>query len=899
MWKIQSHVGKIGKVRVSKISLKILVFVLVGIVSITAVFSYMSDRVIRSVYNDFFNDKTLLINRIVASQIEGDDLLSYIDALRRDREFQKRQIEFYQARQKLIELEETETDDQGEKAAAEEQIRLFYQEAAKFKDANYFRIQKQLDELCAVSDVKYLYIFADTGVPGMYTYIFDARASRDSDATSSGAISMKIDADDIGTVDVIEEFAGADSVFATKRQLSHAEYEAHQLYGVLYFTYAPLFDSAGNVVAVVGTDIDLSEMNRQIETMAKVNLATALIGSCLFILLFYPILRRVIVKPIVALRETASRIADGHIYTDVPAWLSGRNDEMGLLGKALSDMTQVFQHMLTDTRQLFEAAIAGRLDVRNDPSSFKGDVARVVRQINDTLDIVGIYFDSMPEALFILDPRLELVFKNKRASRLFDGLGVADIVRRVLSAENSDTAELTAKWNEALRSGFHTASAWLTTPEAETCFAFTCCDLILNGIKRGTLVIAADITDLMREKARAQSANEAKDDFLSRVSHELRSPMNIIIGMAKLGLKELKSESKNSDETASRAVERLESIVSASDHLLSIINDMLDMSHIEAGEVEIKRARFDLREVVADCCNLLKPQAEEKRIDFTYRVSPDIDANVLGDVSRVSQVLVHLLTNAVKFTEEGGRVTLLALPVEQEGEKGAFSKVSFSVEDTGIGMSEEFMEKIFVPFEQEDQYIQRRHQGVGLGLSICHRLVALMGGVITAVSTPGVGSVFTFTLPLPRVAESEPIGGADSPEETGDLVYDFSGVRMLLVDDIELNRTILREILADTRIDVTEASDGAEALKLFEESEEGHFHIVFMDVQMPNMDGYQATDAIRALNRKDAAVPVMAMTANAMRKDVEQALAHGMNGHLSKPIDIDACLRAIADAVTR
>jgi CheY-like chemotaxis protein len=218
-------------------------------------------------------------------------------------------------------------------------------------------------------------------------------------------------------------------------------------------------------------------------------------------------------------------------------------------------------------------------------------------------------------------------------------------------------------------------------------------------------------------------------------------------------------------------------------------------------------------------------------------------------------------------------------------------------------MSEEFMRKIFTPFEQEDRYIRRRYQGTGLGLSICHRLVTLMGGVISVSSAPNAGSVFTFTLPFERAEETGPAGGAilaDADFGGVEFSHDFAGARMLLADDIELNRMILREILADTQIEVTEASDGEEALKLFEASGEGHFDIVFMDIQMPNMDGYQAASAIRSLNRKDAAsVVIMAMTANAMQKDVDQALAHGMNGHLAKPVDVEACLRAIAEALGR
>jgi signal transduction histidine kinase/ActR/RegA family two-component response regulator/HAMP domain-containing protein len=908
MQKIRSWLNKLDR-----ISLKVLIFMLAAIVSLTAVFSYTSGRVVQTIYYDFFNDKTQLISRIVAAQINGDELLSYIDALRSDEAFKERQLDFYRAREELIELEKAEADseddlyDPTKLDAVRDRMRQFHREAARFKDANYFRIRKQLDALSAVSYVKYLYIFADTGIPGMYTYIFDARASRES---GEGDENLAVDADDIGTIDTVDEFTGAETVFATKRQMAAAQYEVNDVYGVLYFTYAPLFDSEGNVAAVLGTDIDLSEMNRQIDVMTLTNVTTALFGSCFFILFFYTMMQRIVIRPIVALTDTAAHIEDGRIYTGVPEWILKKNDEMGLLGKALAAMTKVFQEMLTDTKQLFDAASMGRLDARSDPSPFKGDVAQVICQINDTLDIVAIYFESIPEVLFILSPRLELVFRNKRSSCLFDRLSTAEIVREILSADGFYDADadknagsddrLIARWNEALRPGFYTASVCLTTPEAGNCYTFTCCDLILNGTKRGTLVVASDVTDLMREKAKAQSASVAKDEFLSRVSHELRSPMNVIVGMAQLGLKDLSQGETGADakadvnEKLARIRERFEKIDSSSAHLLSIINDMLDMSRIEAGEIEIRHVPFDLRETVAACCDSLRSQAEKKHLEFTCRIAPEVERDVVGDGFRVLQILVNLLTNAVKFTEEGGRVTLSVWPNRPFYPEDENLEIVFSVEDTGVGMSQEFMQKIFTPFEQEDRYIQRRYQGTGLGLSICHRLVTRMGGAITAVSEPNSGSTFTFTLPFARA------GAADSaPPETFD-AYDFSGARMLLADDIELNRVIIREILADTHIDITEASDGAEALKLFETSEEGYFHIIFMDIQMPNMDGYQAANAIRSLNRKDAAsIPIMAMTANAMQKDVDQALANGMNRHLSKPVDIEACLRAIAESLAR
>jgi signal transduction histidine kinase/ActR/RegA family two-component response regulator len=864
--------------RLDKVSLKILVFMLAGITSIMAVFSYTSYLDIRAAYYTFFNDKTLLTNRIVAAQVSAEDLLPYIEALKRDEGLKERQMDFYEARRRLLELEKQSEGPSEEKDFLWERVRRFYRENAKFKDENYLRLQERMEDLRLAAGVRYFYVFVDTGLPGMYTYILDAHPA--------GGEEANLDMDDIGAVDAKEIFAGAEEALKAKIQVRRAAYGSSGFFGELYYAYTPLLDKNGNVTAIVGTDVDLSSMRQQIGSMISAHAKAAVIGSCLFILVFYLLLRRVILTPIVALRYTAAHIADGSIYTGVPEWLLRKNDEMGLLGRALSAMTKVFQDMITDTKKLLDAAVSGRLSVRGDPSRFKGDVSLVVRQMNDTLDIFGFCLDSMPEALFILNGNLEPVFRNKGAVRLFDVLDAEGIVRRILADRTSGKTDLAAAWNVALQRGVFTASAWLTVGGMETCFSFTCCELVLNGIKRGTLVIAADVTDLMLEKARAQSASKAKSEFLSRVSHELRSPMNVIIGMAKLGLK----ESKGGGEEMTSARERFDNIVSASGHLLSVINDVLDMSRIEAGKIEIKYAQFNLSRTLSDCCALLKRQAEEKGIAFSCQAASGLATDVVGDGERLTQVLLNLLTNAIKFTEKGGRVTLTAVPLSPPIDGNM--DVMFRVEDTGIGMSAEFLKKVFMPFEQEDQYIQRKYQGTGLGLSICHRLVSLMGGEIQVKSELGAGSAFSFTLPFIPAQECSKESHASEAED-----FDFTGVHLLLVDDIKLNRTILRESIEDTHIEVTEAKDGAEAVRIFVESEEGYFGIVFMDIQMPLMDGYQATEAIRALGRKDAAVPIIAMTANAFQEDVEQALAHGMNSHLAKPIDIDACLRTIAEAV--
>ncbi|GHV45615.1 hypothetical protein FACS1894204_05200 [Synergistales bacterium] len=757
----------------SKISFKLLSFVFASVVIILSALSYSDYIFIMSIQTSAMEEKTILVNKLISSQIDVKGLLPYIDALKGDEEFKKRQVEFSEAKRRLFEIQ----NEKGYNKRNSETIRLqrtlqevidqFRAEIAGFKDENYRRIQEWINELRLMSGAKYLYVVADTGVDGFFSYLFDAHTADES---------LDLDRDDIGSVAPHEDFPYSEIVYATGRQVAYAEYYEHDIYGTLYSSYSPLLNDEGEIVAFTGTDFDISELMKNIARLRRRTIESLLVVVGLFMAILFLIMRRLVIQPIDALTETADNIFRGEVSAEIPAWLLQKSDEMGSLSRALDAVTRTFRDMLSSTKQTLEAVISGHLDARNDPDAFKGDIATVVRQINETFDIMATYFEK------------------------------------------------------------------------------------------------------------AQSASKAKGEFLSRVSHELRSPMNVIIGMARLGLKP--------SDVAPDAAMRFKNILSASTHLLGIINDVLDMSRIESGKIDIRYAQFNIRDVVLDCYNLLKPQTEERGLLFEHSIAPDVVLDVIGDADRIRQVIINLLTNSSKFTEAGGKLILTVSSVSTPDAEGPSDNlfIAFSVEDTGVGMSEEFLRKIFNPFEQEEQYLQRKYKGTGLGLSICHRLVELMGGTIEVTSKLSVGSKFTFTLPLMRGAAPETENGMAKEV----VEADFSNIRLLLVDDIELNRMIMTESLADTKIQIVEASDGDEAVQVFAKSKEGEFNIIFMDVQMPKMDGYQATEAIRALARSDAkTVPIIAMTANAMQEDVEQALAHGMTRHIAKPIDIDECISAI------
>jgi signal transduction histidine kinase/ActR/RegA family two-component response regulator len=383
----------------------------------------------------------------------------------------------------------------------------------------------------------------------------------------------------------------------------------------------------------------------------------------------------------------------------------------------------------------------------------------------------------------------------------------------------------------------------------------------------------SDELEIQTEAARV--ASQAKGEFLARMSHEIRTPLNAIIGMTEIARRA--GDIKKKDYS-------LQEIAAASDHLLGILNDVLDMSKIESGKFAIVHDAFDLEEAMDEVARIIVQRCIEKKIQFEQDFSGIAEEAVMGDKLRLKQVLINLLGNAIKFTPEQGKVCFRV-----NGSPGGKNmRVRFRVADTGIGMSGEQMSKLFTAFEQADNSISVRFGGTGLGLAISQNLVKLMGGLITAESKPGEGSVFEFTLDMERseYREKKAVRSAAAG--------DYSGKRILLTEDIDINREIIKELLADTHVEIHEAEDGVRAVNIFSASPPGFFHLVFMDVQMPNMDGYEASGRIRALNRADAkTVPIIAMTANAYKEDIDKAIASGMNGHLAKPIDINEVMKTL------
>ncbi|MDR1946681.1 MAG: response regulator [Desulfovibrio sp.] len=371
----------------------------------------------------------------------------------------------------------------------------------------------------------------------------------------------------------------------------------------------------------------------------------------------------------------------------------------------------------------------------------------------------------------------------------------------------------------------------------------------------------------------ARTASKAKGDFLANMSHEIRTPLNAVIGMAAIGT--LSGDPARKDYAFAN-------IKNASEHLLNVINDILDISKIESGKFVLSECIFRIRDVVARVENVMRFKSDEKNQQLVIHIADDVPATVHGDDMRIVQVLTNLIGNAIKFTPEKGRI---ALSVGLEGEAEDLYTLRFLVEDSGIGITEEQKAKLFNAFQQADSGTTRRYGGTGLGLALSKKIVELMGGTIWVDSIFGRGSVFGFTVPVGRAADSLP--EEDSAGANEALAADeFAGCIVLLADDVDINREIVTALLETSGLLIECAENGEQAAEMFERSP-SRYDLVLMDVQMPVMDGYSATERIRSGRSPEAStVPVVAMTANVFQSDIDRCLACGMNEHLGKPINL-------------
>lgn len=379
----------------------------------------------------------------------------------------------------------------------------------------------------------------------------------------------------------------------------------------------------------------------------------------------------------------------------------------------------------------------------------------------------------------------------------------------------------------------------------------------------------------------AKSANKAKTEFLNNMSHDIRTPMNVILGYNQL-MKSLLTEPKQLDYQ--------KKIEQSGKLLLSIINNVLDMARIESGNMKVDENFEIVGEVVDEILSTFSSEAEEKEIHLSSSMQVT-HKNILCDSTKIRKIYVNLVSNAIKYTPSGGNITITVeeLPCEKEG----YMKVKSEIKDTGIGMSKEYFPTLFEPFSREHNTTTGKVGGTGLGMAIVKKMVDLMGGSIEVESEPGKGTIFTFTL-MHKIADKKYYSRKIETAESSDSVEKLRGKHVLLAEDNNLNAEIAVAVLEKTGLVIDRVEDGIQCVSRIEQLPSDTYDLILMDIQMPNMDGYKATQCIRHLNdKKKAEIPIIAMTANAFEEDKKRAIDAGMNGHIAKPVEIDKLISEI------
>ena len=553
-------------------------------------------------------------------------------------------------------------------------------------------------------------------------------------------------------------------------------------------------------------------------------------------------------------------------------------------GTAIVTVTARLVAVLVGSVLLAVAAIAALLVYRNRRER------RGERYVQSIYQAIGANIDT---AIFIVDSKdrvVEAVFENIQdilgvpAAAFFavDGLSANEAYAKVAAIVHSGVPGERRTWEFQCFNGAFGRNMWLR---------ITSRPVVLGGSEKISYALT-DVTyehairqKLMDTVAAAEEANRAKSNFLSAMSHDIRTPMNAILGFSAL----IERDADHPETVR----EYNRKIATSGQHLLGLINDVLDMSKIESGKTTLAAVEFRLSETVAAVEAMMRPQTSARDQVFTVEVTGVTHEALVGDEGRLRQILMNVLSNAMKYTPEGGSIRF-AIDGSLK-RHGTLQHLRIVVADDGIGMAPEYLATIFDSFSREESSLTNKIQGTGLGMAITKNLVDLMGGTIAVESALGRGSTFTIDLDFPPAIGDAAGGDVPAPEAPVDIDEALGGRHFLVAEDNDLNAEIIAAVLGIHHGTCDVAENGREAVEMFSAAPAGTYAMIFMDVQMPVMNGHEAARAIRALDRPDArTIPIIAMTANAFAEDKREALAAGMDAHVAKPIDVAVLAKTVA-----
>ena len=657
-------------------------------------------------------------------------------------------------------------------------------------------------------------------------------------------------------------------------------------WGRFYSAFSPVFDSDGHVAAVVTADFGADWYEEQIDQSTR----TIVIACAFFVVLGVAIIifltgqynrqmagiRSSLSDLAQDLESLTSEVSEGSFVT-IPAMPERSVGSIQALEKHISDIRDRLRDYITHEKTQANSMITAMASDYRCVYHVNLDQDDAVCYRDDPTDPdqipVGVHFPYLEHINWYAENCVTEMYREG-----FKQFIEPDNIRERLASER-----IIAYRYLAVRDGkeYYEMIRVAGVRRAEDRD-----DHMVHAVGLGLTEIDAEMRETMKKNKElaealrsAEEANKAKTAFLSNMSHEIRTPMNAILGIDSIALRD--------PDISPRTREELEKIGASAKHLLALINDILDMSRIESGRMELKEKPFALKELLEQINVIVGGQCDDKGLTYEWKVLGMHREHFSGDDLKLKQVLINILGNAVKYTEPGGNVYFT---IEQTGCDEDNCSLRFVIKDTGIGMDQAFLSRLFEAFSQEDDTNTNRYGGTGLGMAITKRMIDMMGGEILVESEKGVGSTFTVTIPLkPVVVEEEAAVQAEAEaEEPVTEAAPVAGLHVLIAEDQEMNAELLADLLDMEEITSEWAENGQIAVNMFSESEEGHFDAVLMDMRMPVMDGLDSTRAIRKLDRNDAKkVPIIALTANAFEEDVQRCLEAGMNAHLSKPVDID------------
>ena len=683
-----------------------------------------------------------------------------------------------------------------------------------------------------------------------------------------------------------------DALYSASKGVASVDMDPYEdAWGKFYSAYSPVFDSEGNVAVIVAVDFSATWYENQIAGFVRIILADIMITVIIGIILIYIVMN------------------------NVRKYFSSLITELNDVSDDVDDITKEF---VDTSNSAISEDVAG-LNVLEDDA--KDEIQIIGKKIHSVRDHLRDYMDHAQRQANNMITALAADYWSVYYVNLDDDEGTcyrshSELENGLKEGETFCFSEKCREYaNEHVTESYREEFLRFIDPDnireklaTEPIIAYRYLSikngretyemLRIAGVRRvedrddhTVHSIGVGFTDVDKGMRRtleqsqalsdalavAEEASKAKTVFLSNMSHEIRTPMNAIIGINKIALSD--------PDISERTRDYLNQIEDSAEHLLKIINDILDMSRIESGRMTVKSEEFSLRKLLDQIDTIIGSQCKDKGLNYKSQVVGDVDRCFIGDGVKLEQIIINILGNSVKFTPPGGDVSFTA---EQTNSYGGKSLLKFTMKDTGIGMDEEFLPRIFDSFSQEDSSSTNRYGSTGLGMAITKSMVDMLNGEISVTSKKGKGTQFVVSITLldAKSAENANKQVTSENKDGGEEAVSLSGKRILLAEDIEVNARIMMKILDMKQLLAEHAENGKIAVEMFKDHPEGYYDAILMDMRMPEMDGIDATVAIRALDREDAKrIPIIAITANAFDEDVHRCLQAGMNAHLSKPVE--------------